>query len=65
MEGGTDHFGRRCQKQPKLKKKKWSKNLVPMDIETYRGPRGSAPKGLEARRRKTSRGDAVDEALLV
>ena len=50
MEGGIAHFGRSGKKQPKLKRKKWPTNLGPMD--------------LEARRRRSSRGGAVDEALV-
>ena len=36
MGGGTAHFGQRGKKPPKLKKK-WLKNLVPMDLEARRG----------------------------
>ena len=51
MGDGIAHFGWRGQKGPKLKKK-WSNNLVPMDLEARRqrtsrhnakGPRGAAP----------------------
>ena len=57
MGGGIGHFGWRGKKSPKLKKE------IGKKFSTY-GPRGAAPKDLEARHQRTSRGGAVDEATV-
>ena len=51
MGGGKAHFGQRGQKSPKLKKMVKQISTYGPRGTAHRGPRGAAPKDLEARRK--------------
>ena len=64
MGGGKAHFGQRGQKSPKLKKMVKQISTYGPRGTAHRGPRGAAPKDLEARRQRTLKEGAVDEAVV-